>query len=78
MQVLQGGSLLAAATEEGMLFVVNTDAQLPEGLHPDQLGPKPLALWEAHANAIFHLTWMQACLSPWQPVSIVLGPPPSA
>ena len=59
LQVKQGGSLLAAASEDGFVFVVNTAAPLPQGLGLDSLGRQPLALWEAHANAVFDLAWAQ-------------------
>ena len=59
VQVLSGGSLLAAADDYGLLVIVDTSKELPSSLHRDAPGPKPVAAWESHNNAIFDLAWAQ-------------------
>lgn len=62
-----GGKLLAVASEEGYVSVldVSSPASQPDHLLGDNNQRLPRARWEAHQNLIHDLIWAQVRVDSW-------------
>ncbi len=55
------GHLLAVASEDGCVAILDAGQRLPHTVAGDG-ETAPRALWHAHPNAIFDVTWTKVCM----------------